>query len=118
MSQSGVHHAVGVGGRKPEPIRRHLSRGGPRVGKPRRPGRPDIVRVDRDEMHVRAELSGQCSALPSSQPSSTTTVTTGHQACTARQSSAPAGQRGKCSSSLCAGTTTTARSILCHVTAN
>jgi hypothetical protein len=60
----GVDHAVGVGGGVPDAriVEHCLFAQRARVGKPRRPRRPDIARVDGDEMHVSADLSGQCRA--------------------------------------------------------
>jgi hypothetical protein len=60
----GVDQAVGVGSGIPDPriVEHRLFAQRARVGKPHRPRRPDIARVDRHEMYVRAELSGQCRA--------------------------------------------------------
>ena len=82
------------------PVRSRTPRPSPRrrcLRRPRRSARPRRYRPARR-------------SLPSSQASSTTTVTTGTGMHSAAVVSALR-QRGKCSSSLCAGTTTTTRSI-------
>ena len=57
-----VHHAVGVGGRVPRALVGGRRAAVPRVLEAGGPCRADVARVNRDEVHVRAEPAGQALA--------------------------------------------------------